>query len=128
MLQKMLEKNRKRLKRKAHIRKTISGTVDRPRMTVTKSNRNLSIQVIDDSQCDSKGRIVGHTVAAASTLEKELRDIKPTVEGAAKLGELMGKRLLENNIKSVVFDRNGYLYHGVVKAIADSVRKSGIVF
>jgi large subunit ribosomal protein L18 len=120
MLPKMIEKDRKRLKRKVHIRKRISGTAERPRMSVTRSNRRLSIQVIDD--------IKGYTLASASTLETELRDIKATVEGAGKLGEIMGKRLLEKNISEVVFDRNGYLYHGVVKAIADGTRKAGVKF
>ncbi len=116
----MLDKDRKRLKRKIHIRKRIYGTPERPRMSVFKSNRSLYIQVIDDTQ--------GKTLASASTLEKELRNIKRTVEGAAQLGEIMGKRLLEKNITSVVFDRNGYLYHGVVKAMADGARKAGIQF
>ena len=120
MLQKMLEKDRKRLRRKVHIRKRVCGTTERPRMTVTKSNRHLSIQIIDDTK--------GCTLASASTLEKELRNIKATVEGAGQLGEIMGKRLLEKNIKSVVFDRNGYLYHGIVKALADGSRKAGIEF
>jgi large subunit ribosomal protein L18 len=120
MLQKMLEKDRKRLRRKIHIRKRVSGTAERPRMTVTKSNRHISIQIIDDTK--------GCTLASASTLEKDLRNIKATVEGAGQLGEIMGKRLLEKNIKSVVFDRNGYLYHGIVKALADGSRKAGIEF
>jgi len=120
MLQKMLEKNRKRLRRKVHIRKRISGTLQRPRMTVTKSNRCISVQVIDD--------IKGHTLVSASTLEKELRNVKANVAGAGQIGEIVGKRLLEKNIKSVVFDRNGYLYHGIVKALADGSRKAGIVF
>jgi len=120
MLRKMIEKDRKRLKRKVHIRKRIAGTAERPRMSVVRSNRRLSIQVIDD--------VKGNTLVSASTLEKELRDIKATVEGGGKLGEIMGKRLLEKNIKEVVFDRNGYLYHGVVKAIADGARKAGVQF
>jgi len=120
MIKKMLEKDRKRLKRKVHIRKRISGTAQRPRMTVTRSNRRLSVQIIDDAK--------GHTLASASTLEKDLRGIKATVSGASQLGELFGKRLLEKNIKSVVFDRNGYLYHGIVKALADGTRKAGIQF
>ena len=120
MLQKMLEKDRKRLKRKVHIRKKISGTAERPRMTVFKSNRSFSIQIIDDTK--------GHTLASASTLEKDLKSIKATVEGAAQLGEIMGKRLIEKNIKAVVFDRNGYLYHGTVKAMADGARKARIQF
>ena len=120
MLRKMLEKDRKRLKRKVHIRKRISGTAERPRMTVFKSNRSLTIQIIDDSK--------GHTLASASTLEKELRNVKANLEGAGQLGELMGKRLLEKNIKSIVFDRNGYLYHGLIKAMADGARKAGVQF
>jgi large subunit ribosomal protein L18 len=120
MLRKMLEKDRKRLKRKTHIRKRISGTAEAPRMTVFRSNRALSIQVIDDTQ--------GRTLASASTLEKELQNIKATAEGAGQLGEIMGRRLLEKNIKTVVFDRNGYLYHGLVKAMADGARKAGILF
>ena len=120
MLRKMLEKDRKRLKRKIHIRKTISGTGERPRMTVFKSNRSLSIQVIDDTK--------GNTLVSASTLEKDLRNIKVTVAGAGQLGEIMGKRIIEKNIKTVVFDRNGYLYHGIIKALADGTRKAGISF
>jgi large subunit ribosomal protein L18 len=89
-------------------------------MSVTRSNRALSIQIIDDAR--------GYTLAAASTLEKELRGIKANVEGAGQLGEIMGKRLLEKNIKTVVFDRNGYLYHGLVKAMADGARKAGVEF
>ena len=120
MLQKMLEKDRKRQRRKVHIRKRIFGTAERPRMTITKSNRRISVQVIDDTK--------GHTLASISTLEKDLRDVKATVEGAGQLGEMLGKRLAEKNITTVVFDRNGYLYHGIVKAFADGSRKAGIVF
>ena len=120
MLQKMLEKDRKRMRRKIHIRKRVSGTGERPRMTVTKSNRSLSVQIIDD--------VKGHTLVSASSLEKELKNIKVTAAGAAQLGEIVGKRLLERNIKTVVFDRNGYLYHGVIKALADGTRKAGINF
>jgi large subunit ribosomal protein L18 len=120
MLQKMVEKDRRRLKRKHHIRKSVSGTAERPRLTVFRSNRSLSLQAVDDTK--------GVTLIAASTLEKELRSIKANVEGAGQLGEVMGKRLLEKNIKAVVFDRNGYLYHGLVKAMADGARKAGVQF
>jgi large subunit ribosomal protein L18 len=116
----MLDKNRKRVKRRIHIRKILSGTTERPRLSVTRSNKALYMQVIDDTK--------GQTLAAASTLEKELRNIKPTVAGAAQLGEVMGKRLLEKNITTVVFDRNGYLYHGLIKAMADGTRKAGVKF
>ena len=120
MLRKMLEKDRRRLKRKVHIRKVISGTAERPRMTVFRSNRSLYMQIIDDAN--------GHTLASASTLEKELRNIKANMAGAGELGEIMGKRILEKNIKTVIFDRNGYLYHGLVKAMAEGARKAGIQF
>jgi len=120
MLRKMLEKDRKRIKRKIHIRKTLSGTAQRPRLTVTRSNKALYMQIIDDTK--------GHTLAAASTLEKDLRKIKANIPGAAQLGEIMGKRILEKNITEVVFDRNGYLYHGLVKAMADGARKAGVKF
>jgi len=120
MLRKMNEKDRKRIKRKIHIRKRVRGIAKCPRLTITRSNRNLSAQVIDDTE--------GKTFAAISTLEKEFSAIKPTVEGAAALGAAFGKRLLEKNIGKVVFDRNGYLYHGVVKAFADGTRTAGVKF
>jgi large subunit ribosomal protein L18 len=120
MLRKMSDKERQRLKRKFHIRKRVAGTADRPRMTVTRSNCNLYAQVIDDG--------VGKTLASISTLEKDFAALKPNKAGAEKLGEAMGARLKEKNITTVVFDRNGYLYHGVIQALADGTRKAGIVF
>lgn len=120
MIRKLNDKDRKRLHRKVHIRKTVYGTAERPRMTVTRSNKNLYVQVINDDE--------GKTLAAISTMEKDFASVKPTVEGAAKLGEAFGQRLKEKNITKVVFDRNGYLYHGVVKALADGTRKAGIIF
>ena len=120
MLKKLTEKNRKRLHRKIHIRKRIFGTAERPRMTVTRSNTNLYVQVINDDE--------GKTLAAISTMEKEFAALKPNIDGATKLGEALGKHLQEKKIKTVVFDRNGYLYHGVVKALADATRKAGIEF
>ena len=109
---------RKRQKRKASIRKKIGGTPSRPRLTVFKSNRYTYVQVIDDT--------VGLTLAAASNLEKEHRDIANKVAALEKLGLLIGERLKAKNITAVVFDRNGYRYHGKVKAIADGARKAGI--
>jgi large subunit ribosomal protein L18 len=120
MFKKLNDKDRKRLKRKIHIRKRLHGTAERPRMTVTRSNCNLYMQIIDDD--------AGKTLASISTLEKEFASLKPNTEGAAKLGEEFGKRILDKNIKTVVFDRNGYLYHGVVKALADGARKAGLEF
>jgi large subunit ribosomal protein L18 len=120
MYKKLNDKERKRLHRKIHIRKSIYGTAARPRLTVTRSNKNLSAQVIDDDK--------GQTLASISTMEKDFADLKPNTEGAAKLGEALGKRLQDKKITTVVFDRNGYLYHGVVKALAEATRKVGIVF
>ena len=120
MIRKMSDKNRKRLHRKIHIRKSVYGTAERPRMTVTRSNKNLSVQVINDDE--------GKTLASISTLEKEFSTLKPTVADAEKLGEALGSRLKEKNITKIVFDRNGYLYHGVVKSLADGTRKAGIEF
>ncbi|MEW6549286.1 MAG: 50S ribosomal protein L18 [Spirochaetota bacterium] len=114
------DKLRKHAKRKVSIRKQVSGTAERPRMSVFKSNIHMYVQVIDDS--------AGHTLAAASTVEKSLKELSRSVEGAGKLGEEIGKRLLEKGIKTVVFDRNGYKYHGIVKAIAEGARKAGITF
>ncbi len=119
-MNKIVEKNRKRDRRKAHIRKTLSGTPQRPRMTVFRSNQHMYVQVIDD--------VAGHTLVSASTLESELKGLKNNVADAAKLGEVVGKRMLEKNIDTVVFDRNGYVYHGIVKAIADGARSAGVKF
>ncbi len=120
MLKKLNDKNRKRLHRKIHIRKTVYGTAERPRMTVFRSGRNIYVQVINDDE--------GKTLASISTMEKEFISLKANVESGAKLGEALGGRLKDKNITKVVFDRNGYLYHGVVKALADGVRKAGIEF
>ncbi len=119
-MNRILDKQRKRAKRKVHIRKHISGTATKPRMSVFRSNSHMYVQVVDD--------VAGHTLVSANSLETELRGLKNTVEDAAKLGEIVGKRLLEKNIDSVVFDRNGYLFHGIVKSIADGARKAGIKF
>ncbi len=120
MFKRMNDKNRKRLHRKIHIRKSVFGTAERPRMSITRSNKNISVQVIDDNE--------GKTLALISTLEKEFAALKPNTTDAAKLGEALGARLKDKNISKVVFDRNGYLYHGVVKAFADGARKAGIEF
>ena len=114
------QKQTRRLQRKKHVRKSISGTAERPRLTVFKSNKNLSVQVIDD--------IKGHTLVSASSLEKDLTAVKPTVEGGTQLGKVIGERMKAAGISTIVFDRNGYMYHGVVKAIAEAARAEGIQF
>jgi len=120
MFKRLNDKDRKRLKRKTHIRKNIHGTEARPRMTVSRSNSNLFVQVINDD--------TGSTLATVSTLEKDLAALKANIASGKKVGEEIGRRLKDKNINSVVFDRNGYLYHGVVKAIADGARSAGIDF
>ncbi len=119
-MNRVIDKNKKRARRKVHIRKNLVGTSERPRMSVFRSNAHIYVQVIDDSK--------GHTIVSASSVEKELKELKNTVEDGAKLGEIVGKRLLEKKIDTVVFDRNGYLFHGVVKSIADGARKAGVKF
>ncbi len=114
------EKDDRRLRRKRSIRVDLSGTAEIPRMTVFRSNKHMYVQVIDDT--------AGKTLAAASNLEKETLSLRNNVENAGKIGELIANRLKEKNIQKVVFDRNGYKYHGIVKAIADGARKSGIQF
>ena len=120
-MKKIEEKKTRRTRRKRHIRRKINGTPECPRMSVFKSNKNLYVQVIDDE--------AGNTIASASTIEADTKDtLKRNVEGGEKLGEIIGARLKEKNIKKIVFDRNGYRYHGVIKAVAEGTRKAGITF
>jgi large subunit ribosomal protein L18 len=110
-----------RFKRKRRIRGSLEGTTARPRLAVFRSNRHISVQVIDDTQ--------GVTLVAATTLESELKDkVSGSVEGAKAIGGLIAKRALAKNISQVVFDRSGYLYHGRIKALADAAREAGLKF
>lgn len=112
-----------RERRKLRVRGNVSGTPERPRLTVFRSLNHMYAQVVDD--------VAGATLAHASTLSK---DLKPKAEGAHKtgaaemVGEAIAKQLLAKGVKSVVFDRNGYMYHGRVKALADAARKAGLEF
>jgi large subunit ribosomal protein L18 len=120
----IIDRNRRRwLRRKRSIRKRICGTAEQPRLTVFKSARHTYAQVIDDDS--------GKTLVAASTVEKELRtqaDSAKKAEAAAKVGELLAERCLSKGIKKVVFDRNGYPYHGRVAKLADAARAKGLSF
>jgi len=113
----------RRLKRRKRVRGKISGTEERPRLTVSKSLKHIYAQVIDDEKMV--------TLASASTLAKdivgELSDINKT-DAAAKVGELVAKISLDKGIKRVAFDRNGYRFHGRIKALADGARKGGLEF
>jgi len=114
----MSGKTNRRIRIKAHIRHKISGTAQKPRLTVFRSNAQIYAQVIDDVQ--------GVTVASASSLG--LKEKVSKVEQAAKVGALVAKAAQEAGISDVVFDRNGYLYHGRVKQLADAAREAGLKF
>lgn len=111
------KKVERRIKIKYRIRKSVYGTAERPRMSVFRSNKQIYVQVINDNE--------GKTLAAASSLGLESM---PKKEQAEKVGEIIAKRTLEAGIEKVVFDRNGYLYHGRVKELADGARKGGLKF
>ena len=114
----MATKETRRLRIKQSIRNKVSGTSECPRLTVFRSNKQIYAQVIDDT--------TGKTLAAASSVK--LADKAPKKEIAAKVGEVIAKNALEAGVQAVVFDRNGYLYHGRVKELADAARKGGLKF
>jgi large subunit ribosomal protein L18 len=122
MITKQKVEHRRRLKR--HIRLRLSGTSERPRLTVFRSLKHVYAQIVDDS--------TGKTLLTVSDLSKELKDEMKALKGqmaiSKRVGELTAKKALEKNIQEVVFDRNGYLYHGVVKAMADGARGGGLKF
>ena len=120
---KTFDKNAQRMKRHTCVRGKISGTPERPRLNVYRSNANIYAQVIDD--------VNGVTLAAASSLDKELKGeiaYGGNKEAAKKVGEAIGKRALEKGIETVCFDRGGFLYHGRVKELADGARSAGLKF
>lgn len=120
---KKLSRQAVRVKKHKKIRNKISGTAERPRLAVYRSNNHIYAQVIDD--------IKGHTIVAASTVEKAIKDtLEKTddVAAAAAVGEAVAKKALDKGIETVVFDRGGYIYHGKVKALADAAREAGLKF
>lgn len=114
----MTTKIERRIKIKYRVRNKISGTPERPRMSVFRSNKQIYVQVIDD--------LSGKTLASASSLG--MTEKMPKKEQAAKVGELIAKKAQEAGVTEVVFDRNGYLYHGRVKEVADAARNGGLKF
>lgn len=119
----MDSKNVSRVRRHKRIRKKISGTSDKPRLAVYRSNRYIYVQLIDDQE--------GHTLTSASSLEKDLREqfkCKVNLEVSKAIGKLIAERAIAKGYKNVVFDRGGYIYHGKIKALADSARESGLDF
>jgi len=112
-----------RERRKLRIRRKISGTAERPRLSVFRSAKHIYAQVVDDAN--------GKTVAHASTLSRDVRrglEEATKVDAAKSVGQAIAKLLLEKGIQSIVFDRNGYLYHGRVRALADAARAAGLKF
>ena len=109
-----------RTRRHARVRTKVSGTAERPRLCVYRSNSNLYAQIIDD--------VAGNTLVAASTLDKEVKTKKSNIEAAKEVGALIAKRAAAKNIKTVVYDRGGYIFHGVVKALAEAAREGGLEF
>lgn len=109
----------RRLRIKRGIRKRISGTAERPRLSVYRSNKGIYAQVIDD--------ISGKTLISASSL-KELKEKGSKVDQSKELGKILGEKAIASGISEVVFDRNGYLYHGRIKSLAEGAREAGLIF
>ena len=112
-----------RIKKHMRVRNHLAGTADRPRLAVFRSNNHMYAQIIDDS--------VGNTIVAASTTEKAIKDeLEKTddVDAAAYVGKVIAERALEKGIKTVIYDRGGFVYHGKVQALADAAREAGLEF
>lgn len=112
-----------RVRRKQRIRKKVHGTAERPRMTVYRTAGHMYVQVVNDD--------IGHTVVAASTLASEMESFeghRGNIEAAKAVGRLIAGRALAASVQKVVFDRNGFLYHGRIKALADAAREAGLDF
>lgn len=117
---KKTDRKMERTRRHLRVRTKISGTAERPRLCVYRSNTNLYVQIIDD--------VAQNTLVAASTLDKEVKTKYSNKVAAKEVGTLIAKKALENNITTVVFDRGGYIYHGVIKELADAAREGGLKF
>ena len=119
----MVSKTNRKLERErrhVRVRTKISGTAECPRLCVYRSNSNIYAQIIDD--------VAGNTLVSASTLDKEVKTKHANKEAAKEVGTLIAKKAAEKKIKQVVFDRGGYIYHGVVKELAEAAREAGLEF
>ena len=117
---KKTDRKMERTRRHIRVRTKISGTAERPRLCVYRSNTNLYVQIVDD--------VAGNTLVAASTLDKEVKTKHANKEAAKELWTLIAKKAADKKIETVVFDRGGYIYHGVVKELAESAREGGLKF
>ncbi len=115
-----IDRKSERARRHARVRTKISGTAECPRLAVTKSNKNIIAQLIDDTK--------GTTLVYVSTLDSDIKTKKANVEAAKEVGTAIAKKALDKKIKDVVFDRGGFIYHGVVKALAEAAREAGLNF
>ena len=115
-----INKNAMRLKRHVRVRGKISGTPERPRLNVFRSNANIYAQIIDD--------VNGVTLVSANTLEKEFEGAAGNVDAAKKIGAVLAERAIAKGINEVVFDRGGYIFHGRVAALAEGAREAGLKF
>ena len=115
-----IDRKATRQRRHLRVRRKISGTAECPRLCVYRSNTNLYAQIIDD--------VAGVTIVSASTLDKSIKTKHANKEAAKEVGTLIAKKAIEKNIKTVVFDRGGYIYHGVVKELAEAAREGGLDF
>ena len=117
---KKTDRKMERQRRHLRVRRKISGTAERPRLCVFRSNTNIYVQIIDD--------VAGNTLVSASTLDKEIKTKHSNIEAAKELGALIAKKAKAKKIEEVVFDRGGYIYHGVVKELAEAAREGGLTF
>ena len=117
---KKTDRKKERTRRHVRVRTKISGTAERPRLCVYRSNTNLYVQIIDD--------VAKNTLVSCSTLDKDIKTKHANKEAAREVGTMIAKKALEKNIKTVVFDRGGYIYHGVVKELAEAAREGGLNF
>ena len=115
-----IDRKATRQRRHLRVRNKISGTAECPRLCVYRSNTNLYAQIIDD--------VAGNTIVSCSTLDKDVKTKHANKEAAKEVGTLIAKKAIEKNIKTVVFDRDGYIYHGVVKELAEAAREAGLEF
>ena len=117
---KKTDRKMERERRHLRVRRKVSGTAERPRLCIFRSNSNIYVQIIDD--------IAGNTLVSASTLDKEVKTKHANKEAAKEVGALIAKKAKAKKIETVVFDRGGYIYHGIIKELAEAAREGGLKF
>ena len=115
-----IDRKAERVRRHKRVRTKVSGTTECPRLAVCRTNKNLIAQIIDDTK--------GETLVYVSTLDNDVKTKKANKEAAKEVGTLVAKKALEKKVENVVFDRGGFIYHGVVKEVAEAAREAGLKF